>query len=455
MDSLSYIVNGDGLNSSGLDQLERYINNVKASCTEHAEIILYFLHEPTLDPVPGVSFIASRSKQISSLEKAIAVARGDRLIFTTYANILADTLLYMAHSALKIPTCPFAMPNKRGRVARIIGIRRTSNVGYIIMSKGFAASNARALTEPIRAVYKATRDLSLFVFTPPSNPMPERVLPDRLVFRPNFIILRCLFYIRRQKWRDYRARRRAEKLRNQVLPAPYNMNIPVFIICRDRLEPLKKLIKWCEDESLKNIYLIDNASTYLPLLEYYKSTPHEVIRLDRNVGHISPWSTGIVDIYAPGIPFIISDPDVIPSPQSHGAVKFFAHLLNKYPERRKVGFGLRIDNIPNHYTLKEHVVAWEKQFWVSKVERDVYDAEIDTTFALYRPKTPYVLGPALRTGGKYVAMHEPWYLDSAKVNDEVKYYRSHANTMVGTWGVDINDVSDTYKKHKHNLKGNS
>ena len=222
-----------------------------------------------------------------------------------------------------------------------------------------------------------------------------------------------------------------------------------FIICRDRLLPLKKLVTWLEDEGLRNIYFIDNASTYEPLLEYLSTTPYTAIRLNVNAGHTAPWSEGIVQLYAAGKPFIVTDPDVIPSRDSHGAVKFFAELLNRHLERRKVGFGLRIDNLPDHYELKDHVISWEEQFWVSEVEDNVFDAEIDTTFALYRPHTPYVMGPGLRTGGKYVAEHEPWYIDSNNIPTEAKYYRDHADKTVGSWGMTSDDVSHVYVKNKN------
>ena len=53
----------------------------------------------------------------------------------------------------------------------------------------------------------------------------------------------------------------------------------------------------------------------------------------------------------------------------------------------KVGFALRIDDLPQHYPLKEKVIKWEKQFWTKKVNKtdNIYYAEIDTTFALYKP----------------------------------------------------------------------
>ena len=59
---------------------------------------------------------------------------------------------------------------------------------------------------------------------------------------------------------------------------------PVFINCRDRLAPLRTLVEWLEQAGSTEVYLLDNDSTYEPLLDYYSQTPHTVVRLGRNWG---------------------------------------------------------------------------------------------------------------------------------------------------------------------------
>jgi len=446
MCSISYIINGDSITLDELKKLSNHLANLNDADFTVCEIILYFNTKPELklDEIKGVTYVISRPKNISSIEKSIAIASGDKLILTTWSNILADKSNYIAYQANDLNHHHLGVPMKRNKIDRLLGIRRISKAGYIIASKSFANDNAKTFTKPLTSIIKANNQLTLLALTPPHITLPEYIIFNTVFFRPTLIILKTLYYVRQQKWRDKRAAMRAAKLSKQVSRTPYSPSIPVFIICRDRVEPLKKLVDWCEAEGLKNIYLIDNASTYPPLLKYYSNTPYEVLYLGRNIGHTSPWATGIVNIYAKGRPYIVSDPDVIPSDKAHGAVKRFADLLNNNPVRRKVGFGLRIDNLPDDYALKEYVVNWESQFWVSEVEPDVYDAEIDTTFALYRPNTPYVLGPALRTGGKYTAEHEPWYIDSKKIPEEVKYYREHADKIIGSWGIETHDVTQTY-----------
>lgn len=71
------------------------------------------------------------------------------------------------------------------------------------------------------------------------------------------------------------------------------------------------------------------------------------------------------------------------------------------------------------------VVNWESQFWKLEKEPGVFEASIDTTFALYRPfcygkASPYK--EAYRTGYPYLIKHLPWYIDSSNLNEEDTFY---------------------------------
>lgn len=98
----------------------------------------------------------------------------------------------------------------------------------------------------------------------------------------------------------------------------------------------------------------------------------------------------------------------------------------------KVGFALRIDDLPQHYPLKEKVIKWEKQFWTKKVNKtdNIYYAEIDTTFALYKPfykrtKFQNFFNKGIRIGGNFTCMHGGWYIDPNNMTDEqINYFRT-------------------------------
>lgn len=227
-------------------------------------------------------------------------------------------------------------------------------------------------------------------------------------------------------------------------------DIPVFIICFERVESLKKLVGWFESAGQRKIVLLDNDSTYKPLLDYYDKTPHQVIRFYRNVGHTAPWSLDLVRTLLPRDYYIVTDPDVLPSEAAPKDT--IAHLLSvhsDFPLHTKVGLGLKIDDLPKSYPLRDHVVEWEQQFWKTELRPSVYEAGVDTTFALYKPGSyNYTLHPSIRLGEPYVARHMPWYSDQSKQTDEDAYYKLRANANITSWNVD--ELPERYQKEmKH------
>lgn len=212
-------------------------------------------------------------------------------------------------------------------------------------------------------------------------------------------------------------------------------SVPVFINCRDRYTSLRDLVAWLERSGHENIVMVDNASTYTPLVEYYDLTPHRVVRLGRNVGPTAIWETGLLEEVGPD-GYVLTDSDVVPDEHAPlDAVERFSELLARYPEVEKVGFGLRIDDLPETYQFHSDVLAWEARFWSDEVEAGVFRADIDTTFALYRPSVRSQGYLALRTGSPYVARHIPWYVDSAHLTDEEDYYQRNAEKGMTNWSA--------------------
>ena len=215
------------------------------------------------------------------------------------------------------------------------------------------------------------------------------------------------------------------------------MNIPIFIISRDRLSPLLKLVNWLEEAGHDQIFIIDNASTFPPLLDFYSKTKHQVLKLNQNIGHTSPWDANLIQTHAVNIPFVVTDPDVVPSEECpKDLIKHLWSALEKYPQYRKAGVGLRIDDLPSHYPLAETVRAWESQFWKGPAVGDFLNAPVDTTFAMHRPNTPYLRTPALRSKFPYVARHLSWYANPSQPSDEDQYYSKNVKAGVSHWGTD-------------------
>jgi hypothetical protein len=202
--------------------------------------------------------------------------------------------------------------------------------------------------------------------------------------------------------------------------------VPVFINCRDRLVPLKELVGWLERAGCEEIYLLDNDSAYEPLLAWYRETPHDVLRLGENFGKWSLWQAPGVFEKTRGRYFVYTDPDVIPTLECPlDALDRFRELLDRYRLPNKVGFGLRIDNIPDHYRHRDAVIAHERRCWDWPLERGAYWFPIDTTFALYRPGAGWGR-EAIRTGAPYLARHDSWYIDLDNPTEEERFYQERA-----------------------------
>jgi hypothetical protein len=212
-------------------------------------------------------------------------------------------------------------------------------------------------------------------------------------------------------------------------------SIPIIINNFNRLGYLEELIASLEQRGYTNIFILDNCSTYPPLVAFYRSTPHTIIRLARNTGYMALWKTDVFKKFRRGY-YVYTDADVVPVEDC--PPDFLLHLLNllkKYPQVEKIGLGLKIDDLPDQYALKQEVIDWELQFWKKEVEKGVFDAPVDTTFALYKP---YAKGnaeqcPAFRTGGKYLARHLPWYENSARPTEEAIFYKEHIKPGTSFW----------------------
>lgn len=215
------------------------------------------------------------------------------------------------------------------------------------------------------------------------------------------------------------------------------MTYPVFIVCRDRLTPVLGLLEWLEKVgNADEVYLIDNASTYAPLLDYYDTAPHTVIRRG-NDGHRVGWTAGILRQHAAGRKFIYTDHDVIPVEDCPpDALAQMARVLRAMPGLYKCGFSIKIDDLAPW--IAERSVAWESRYWQDYDERvGAYRAPIDTTFALYAGRPGGFRYTAYRLPPPYSIRHLPWYVTPETMTDEERYYVEHADTQFSNYTRDM------------------
>lgn len=220
--------------------------------------------------------------------------------------------------------------------------------------------------------------------------------------------------------------------------------IPIVINNRNRFTFLKMQVDALVKRGYTNLYILDNNSTYPPLLEYYKTVPAKVIFLGKNLGYDALEKIPLYDEVRKSY-FVYTDSDVVPVEDCpDNFMEYFLSLLKKYPHIQKVGFSLKIDDLPDYFDKKKQVIDWEQNFFTKKIGND-FEAPIDTTFALHRPfamlstKGPY---KNIRTRYPYEARHMPWYNDSANLQEEEKYYIN--SVEIGThWSNQKDLVKDS------------
>lgn len=226
-------------------------------------------------------------------------------------------------------------------------------------------------------------------------------------------------------------------LPKQVVTPENCFKVPIIINNRNRFTFLKMMIDQLQSFGYHNIYVLDNDSTYPPLLEYYKTIPANVIFLKENVGYKALWESNVFEQFKNNY-YVYSDPDILlqsDCPEDF-VYQLYSHLI-KYPSKEKAGVALKIDDLPEHYAHKLEAIRNEKPFWEKQLDKDVYDAPVDTTLALYRP---LAFGnaeecEAIRVGGKLAAQHLTWYLDSAHLSEEELFYKNSIKKDTSVYSV--------------------
>ena len=224
-------------------------------------------------------------------------------------------------------------------------------------------------------------------------------------------------------------------------------DIPIFINSFNRPTFLMQQIYRLHMMGYDNIIIIDNNSSDPVTVAYLEKCPHTVHYVSENRGHTVLWDDNIVERYGyENDYYVYTDCDIIPCdlcPEDF--MEKMYSTLNEHKDVDKVGFSLINSNIPDRYKRKEDVQKWEAKFWEKPIEGTIpriYRADVDTTFALYRPGVKKYSHKALRIGHPYVAIHLSWYENSSKPFFELEAYRSLTNKSSNSWDNGLNVKKD-------------
>lgn len=213
-----------------------------------------------------------------------------------------------------------------------------------------------------------------------------------------------------------------------------------FIICRDRVTYADQCAAALLRAGLR-VTVVDHGSTWPDMVTWLDAVEHDArfdVWRDVNRHPRDLWRLDgpIMNRVGADERFIVTDCDVVPD---DGCPVDWVHWmwdnLDRYPALKKVGLGLRTDDLPERYAHRDEVRRWEARYQpinnLGGQLAPVSDgrgviADVDTTLAMYRWFEPYALGPAMRLSAPYVARHLTWYEDSANPTLEQAYYREHA-----------------------------
>ena len=138
-----------------------------------------------------------------------------------------------------------------------------------------------------------------------------------------------------------------------------NSKIPIIIISYNRLLYLKELVEYFLNIGEDCIYILDNASTYQPLLDWFltieKNSSVKVFRSDKNYGSKIYWDISFYKNILDCKYCIITDNDILPYKKfEYGWKEKWIDVLEKY-NLKKVGSAISIDDIPDTFFLKNHL----------------------------------------------------------------------------------------------------
>jgi len=213
--------------------------------------------------------------------------------------------------------------------------------------------------------------------------------------------------------------------------------IPILVPCFNNPTYARNMLKQLQVLGFGQVVIIDNASTSPDMRNWLGSLGSEVtvISLPGNFGphHIfhDTRTFALLPRY-----FCVTDPDLSFNPALPDGFLGDLAMLTTRHRIGKAGFALDIsdreamrDDVFDVGDRKSNIWEWEAQFWEKPLEPlesgdKVYDAKIDTTFALYDKKyfDPDTFLSAVRVAGRFTARHLPWYRDRGLPEVEAAEY---------------------------------
>jgi len=226
--------------------------------------------------------------------------------------------------------------------------------------------------------------------------------------------------------------------------------IPVYINNWNILTWVRTMAAYLEKIPEAAIFIIDNNSTYQPLLDWYDRCPYDIIRLPENLGSRHGYNVVLKgsehkrrfgsDFFA----FTDADLDICGCPPDILEVLQEGHRRHNI----KTGLSIEINDVPETSLTYDGVVI-DRCYWENKLDDMFYDSAVDTTFALYHKDSFEYDYKAIRSERPYTARHLPWYFTpDTEMSDEEVFMYSQKPTICGAGGQWTNRL------HQHIISKN-
>lgn len=169
--------------------------------------------------------------------------------------------------------------------------------------------------------------------------------------------------------------------------------------------------------------IVDNNSTHEETVEWLKKQTCEVRQVGFNCGNHGFWDRDYPELTG-RVPYVMTDSDLDLSNVPDDAVAKLQDVLLRHTDVPKVGLSLSLASLSED--KHDLVHTWEDRYWVNLREPGVWEAPVDTTFAMYDPTRRHMLVDnfytALRLDKPYTAIHIPWSYNFDEASPDVKAY---------------------------------
>lgn len=232
--------------------------------------------------------------------------------------------------------------------------------------------------------------------------------------------------------------------------------IPIFVISSDRLKALKESIQSYHDciKTPFEIIIIDFGSSYKPTLRYLRQLENKwgakvKVYWNEKISYKGSLNLidGVIQDYFKSHSasnYVVTDPDIALDNVEGDVLEVYAYFLKRFHKITVVGPMLRIDDIPDHYPLKERLISRSlesryhsrRKLTIPYKDKNIkyVIASIDTTFGMRRAGENFWRHRwGIRILSPYGAKHLEWYLDPKNLTEDQKYYINHASRRIATW----------------------